>query len=595
MAGGQLQLIATGSQDIPLIGSPQITFYKLVYRRHTNFAQECIQQEFNGTADWGRTITCQLARNADLVKEMYLQIQLPQVTAAVPTFTATQATLADALITYTAADHGLVTGDIVTIVGFATAAFNRPTPVSVTYASPTTFTVPEPGAIGTTTGSGTVTLVSSARAHLITTIIGASGTIYTTASPHNFLIGDIVSVTGFTTTAFNFTAQRITAVTANTFTVATAGGAGPSTAGATKVASMANYFGYVPYLGEKLIDSISVSIGGQTIDSQVGEWIHIWNQLTLPESKKQAYYEGIGHVPSLVAPASFTIPARTLMIPIPFWFCRNPGLALPLIALQYHEVQIQVRLARFEDVLVYRRGAVVTFPGTVPTLAGVNLLVNYVYLDQDERQNFATMPHQYLIEQCYAVGDQPINVGAANKVNLPLSHPVKFIAWVAQASSVRDPGYLQWFNYTTQRHYDGMLGASIANDDNYAAYDAACRAGRSGLSGAGPGSNLCVSARIQLNSQDRFSSQPGFYFNRIVPLECFSHTPNVGINVYSFSLRPEEHQPTGQCNFSRIDHSYLVFECAAAAGTGNTYTIRAYSLNYNILRIVSGMGGILYS
>jgi hypothetical protein len=543
MAGGTLQLIATGSQDIPLIGSPQITFFKLVYRRHTNFAKECIQQEFNGTADWSRTISCNLSRNADLVQELYLQITLPELrVAASAAITSATRTNATNITVYTAAGHGFVVGDIVTIAGYT---------------------------------AGNTTL--------------------------------------------NRTDVPITVVTTDTFTVADAtdNDLGPITAGATATITTYNgYFGYTPYLGEKIIDSISVSIGGQLIDSQVGEWIHIWNQLTLPDSKRQAYYEAIGHVPALVTPQNLApvVPVagnryyslgRTLRIPIPFWFCRNPGLALPLIALQYHEVTIQVRLARFEDVIVSRRSDNTTttirpfmtdFNDTAIT--DVNLLVNYVFLDTDERKNFAITPHQYLIEQTYAVGDQPLTANTTtNKINLPLSHPVKFVTWVAQSSSVVAPGYLQWFNYTSQRHFDGMMGPLVANADNYAAVDAIRRGTLTNLlSTAGPGSNLCRNARIQLNSQDRFSTQPGFYFNRIVPLECFSRTPNTGINVYSFSLRPEEHQPTGQCNFSRIDHAYIIVDCGASTDGGTpTYTIRVYSVNYNILRIVSGMGGIMYS
>merc|ERR1712196_476110 len=79
MAGGLMQLVAYGAQDVYLTGNPQITFWKVTYRRHTNFAMESIEQTFNGQADFGRRVTCTISRNGDLAYRTYLQVTLPQI------------------------------------------------------------------------------------------------------------------------------------------------------------------------------------------------------------------------------------------------------------------------------------------------------------------------------------------------------------------------------------------------------------------------------------------------------------------------------------------------------------------------------------
>jgi hypothetical protein len=110
------------------------------------------------------------------------------------------------------------------------------------------------------------------------------------------------------------------------------------------------------------------------------------------------------------------------------------------------------------------------------------------------------------------------------------------------------------------------------------------------------GQNPVVVAKLQLNGQDRFSEREGSYFSWVQPFQCHTRAPDEGINVYSFALRPEEHQPSGTCNFSRIDNAtlQLVLSNATVEGT-KTAKVRVYATNYNVLRIMSGMGGLAYS
>jgi hypothetical protein len=110
------------------------------------------------------------------------------------------------------------------------------------------------------------------------------------------------------------------------------------------------------------------------------------------------------------------------------------------------------------------------------------------------------------------------------------------------------------------------------------------------------GKNPVEVAKLQLNGQDRFTEREGAYFDKVQPYQHHSRSPSTGINVYSFALRPEEHQPSGTCNFSRIDKATLQLTVSLNTVTGTrTAQVRVYALNYNVLRVMSGMGGLAYS
>jgi hypothetical protein len=110
------------------------------------------------------------------------------------------------------------------------------------------------------------------------------------------------------------------------------------------------------------------------------------------------------------------------------------------------------------------------------------------------------------------------------------------------------------------------------------------------------GKNPVEVAKLQLNGQDRFTEREGSYFDKVQPYQHHSRSPSTGINVYSFALRPEEHQPSGSCNFSRIDKATLQLTLSLnTVASYRTAQVRVYALNYNVLRVMSGMGGLAYS
>jgi hypothetical protein len=439
------------------------------------------------------------------------------------------------------------------------------------------------------------------------------------------------------------------------------------------------YARWLDYIGEQMIAQVEVEIGGQRIDRQYGDWMHIWNQLTMSSEQQKGYWKMIGHTtqltyitdpkfadvagpcaanggPAQVCAPRNALPETTLYIPLQFWFTKNPGLALPLIALQYHEVKINLDIRPIGECL----WAVSALDGTSGTtmsvtgayqqsLVAASLYIDYIFLDTDERRKMAQNPHEYLIEQLQFTGDESVG-SSSNKIKLNFNHPCKELIWVVQpdanvdyCSSLEAGSVLyktlgaQPFNYTdaidalpNAIHAFGSAeavsgtaafieasglfetpGAAGVTEDTTQAWGANMAGEQimSGVSDAGTfvlaetaldmhcwGENPVVTAKLQLNGQDRFSEREGSYFDVVQPYQHHTRAPDTGINLYSFALRPEEHQPSGSCNFSRIDNAVLqlVLSSGTVAGT-STAKVRVYALSYNVLRVMSGMAGIAYS
>ena len=360
-----MQLVAYGAQDIYLTGNPQITFFKVVYRRHTNFSMESIEQTFNGTVGANARLTATVSRNGDLVHKMYL-----------------------------------------------------------------------------------------------------------------------ASTTG-------------TAV------------------------EKANYGHF------ELISEVELEIGGQRIDKQTAQWMETWAQLTevnplgtVTQASNGMTSGTIFQKMSGAGGVDATEATHGLIhVPLQFWFCRNAGLALPLIALQYHEVKVILTC------------------GALSGGANLQLWADYIYLDTDERRRFAQVSHEYLIEQ---VQEESVANDSSEKT-LNFNHPVKELVISA--------------------HTLGALSAPFT-----------------------PGTNV----GLKLNGHDRFAARDPKYFTRAQIWQHHTGHPVVddSVGVYSFALKPEEHQPSGTCNFSRIDNAVLSADFHACV---------IYAVNYNVLRIMSGMGGLAYS
>lgn len=264
--------------------------------------------------------------------------------------------------------------------------------------------------------------------------------------------------------------------------------------------------------------------------------------MTQTSEKADGYDMMIGQDTDLYEVNTTDKSAVTLYIPLQFWFCRNPGLALPLIALQYHEVKFNVTFKSFADC---KTG---THSGT-HSLSNASLYIDYIYLDTDERRQFAQVQHEYLIEQLQFTGAESFS-NASVKSKLALNHPCKELVWVVHTAA----------NETAKKW----------NDYSYS------------------GGQTVVDAKLQLNGHDRFSTRKGSYFNLVQPYQHHTRIPAAGIYVYSFALNPEQHQPSGTVNMSRIDNATLMLTLDSAMTAAGSVKLRLYAVNYNVLRIMAG-------
>ena len=484
MTGGLIQLVAYGAQDLFLSGHSQVTFFRLVYRRHTNFSQETIEQNFNGSPGFGKKVIATLSRNGDLVHKIWLMIKVPSVTV-----------------------------------------------------------------------------------------------------------------------------------------------------------KAGKEFRWLNWLGHVMVKWIEFEIGGQLIDKVYGEWLQIFAELTLKPGHQSGYADMIGNTPKLagltVNPSSNTtdvvLPGETLYVPLQFYFCRNPGLCIPLVALQYHEVRIIVEFRPLEECCYFAEtGGAEEPPSSAVDSSGFNasLLVDYIFLDTDERRRFAQTSMESLITQVQFTGDESVQSDKP-KIKLSFNHPTKELVWVcvknSHTASVAENGPKfgkQPFNFTTEEDTTWLTGIPNPANGGGMGYQGgsmrsylesqAIGAGGSnlyspflGIGASNPnfvmdkGINPVVKGKLQLNGHDRFAERDGRWFNLCVPYATHENIPSTGVNVYSFALRPEEFQPSGSLNMSRVDQVQLHLDLAKSAlenaGTAVGTRIKIFAVSYNVLRVLSGMGGLAFS
>ncbi len=421
MAGGLMQLVAYGAQDVYLTGNPKVTFFQAVYKRHTNFAMETIEQTMNGTAGAGGRVSVTVARNGDLIGDMFLEAT-------------TKASLAN-----------------------------------------------------------------------------ASGSTIDT----------------------NWVAERI-------------------------------------------VSTAELSIGGQRIDKHYQRWWRLYSELYLSEGSKLNYAK------MTTNPVGNS--TKQVYLPLIFFFNRNPGLALPLIALQYHEVRIDIDLSSEFDLYV----------------TGLKVWGNYMYLDTEERRRFAQKGHEYLIEQVQHTGTDALSASGTKQVRLSYNHPVKELVWCV-TDGVSTESNLWNLGTSTDAAKVVIASGQIA-DANCVATTTSSSGVPQFVTGDLGGSvdyveetvGALSTAKLVLNGQDRFKEQSGKYFNQVQPFAHHTGSPYAGVYSYSFALKPEEHQPTGTCNFSRIDNAQMSVTCNAA-GDRAALALQMFAVNYNVLRVQSGMGGLAFS
>jgi len=532
MAGGTIQLVMYGPEDVYFLGNPQITFFKAVYRRYTNFCIKTFEQEFPDSFNFGKTCKIKLNRLGDLITKMSLHITVPKFT---PEYDAK--------------------------------------------------------------------------------------------------------------------------------------------------------FAWVRRLGHAIIKSVTVEIGGQTIDKQYGEWLDIWYELTRKGDHEKGYNELIGDVPRMTELSSNKKPQYDLYIPLQFWFNRHCGLALPMIAMQYHDIYVIVEFEKIEKLVVVNESFFNYHKLSELNILSASLLTDYVNLDIAEREKFAIMGHEYLIEQLQ-YSEQNVDKNLM-KIKLSFTNPIKELIW-----GIKNGNYTSGTKFLCYTHEDDweneihrcskkILRESMILLDNsenyYKGYEkveskyisnnkkiivinnSPCKSLWINTNSLKFGGNSLLDkiranveitpfndviirnlksditeidisipvefyednrvesndihvnqfcnygnlitgkknpveyAKLSLNSQDRIQKRSGNFFNYLQPEMHHSSCPRDGINVYSFSLNPEDHQPSGTSNFSKIDKTtFWVWLSNLFKKFNEKSRLFIYATNYNVFKIMSGLSGLIY-
>tara|TARA_B100000795_G_scaffold239348_1_gene200959 strand:- start:3778 stop:5007 length:1230 start_codon:yes stop_codon:yes gene_type:complete len=316
-------------------------------------------------------------------------------------------------------------------------------------------------------------------------------------------------------------------------------------------------------LGHSIIKKVELLIGGEVIDTIDGDWLDIYSEFYLENSKKEGYYEMIKYSNSM---DNYTFRNKMkLFIPLPFWFCKNIGNSLPLIALQYHDIVVNVYLRPLSE-CIYNSYNIPNIPTNIKILDS-KLYCNYIFLDTKERKYFAQNDHEYLIIQHQKNINNVINYGNKSlKVELEFNHPVKSIYWTLQNQESQKLNL--WNNYA--------LNPEILRINTEI--------------------EPLKSIEMKLNGMDRFSEREAEHFRLIEPYNFNKIVPNKFIYTYNFCTNPNIYQPSGTINFSRIDNSTIIFKFNDSnVDKNNKIDIKIFAINYNILRIKNGMGGLVFS
>ena len=527
MPGGLIQVVAYGSQDLFLTSTPEITYFKTVYRRYTNFSFDTINIPFDTAVGFGETSQVNIPKVGDLIHKMYLQIQIPSVyltrTTNSTEITNAQNNLTLAQNNYTAVKNFME----VNIQSYRNA-------------------------------NSAYIAVNSSKQNLIDAI----NNTFNSLDPENTI-----------TSAFANVLQNInvveTPVNFNYYSISMADLINRSDVTGMTISQLyglltygieqsqkVDYFFYqqildcqnilddvkntnrkfawVNKLGHSIIDYVEVTIGGTNIDKQYGRWIDIWFELTGNKNQQDTYNIMIGNTADMTTYNRETKPTKTLFIPLQFWFNRNNGLAIPLVSLEYHDVAIITKIRPVQDIAYTELLSDETYVYLDDLFADngynidMSLLVDFYYLDGPERRKFAQGSHEYLIEQIQEIDITNYNT-TNTQITIDFFHPCKEIYWIAQKNSY------------------------ITNTNG----DTKCQWTNYGLNDTTGQGNTVVSSELFLNGYTRIDKKDGNYFNYVQPNTYHTNTPSDGINSYSFAINPEEHQPSGTCNFSRISNALL--------------------------------------
>lgn len=578
MAAGLIQIVTHGSQDLYLVGNPQITFFKVVYRRHTNFSMESYRLDFDSTINMGEKATITLPKIGDLLHRLYLEIDIPRTEL----FRAARnaGDIATALANYNTA-----VSNFNTVKAFMKANMEAYRAARETFKAINTVTAVDMiSDIDTAFGNYAANVQTNYNSLMEPPLVLQPTLEFDHRLAHLKTIADIAQPNGANITKSEFMSDLDLAYEYSTKIIkAYSDKVNELNDTYNDLNSKKMKFAWVDDLGHSMIEYCEIFIGGKGIDKHYGQWMSLWYSLSANHRSKRLFDRMIGNVSKLTTFDRTVKESYTLVVPLHFWFCRYSGLSLPLVSLEYHDVSLDVKLRKIEeccyveaDELIYLSEGDITDTDNGRYLdelgpdegmqIGMRLLAEFVYLDTEERRRFAQSSHEYLIEQI-EVNEFPGITTSDFTALLDFNHPSKLLIWTVQqdayTTNTSGSNKCRWNNYTTNT--DGT-------------------------------DNPVTTSSMRFNTYDRFDKMSGDYFNYLLPiLAKYSGTPNDGVNIYPFCLNGLEYQPSGTASLGLIDKVVLKTKINSDMFVNGTATMTIYSQEYNILRFSHGFAGLAFT
>lgn len=682
MVGGLIQIASYGIHDIFLIGNPQITFFKTVYRRHSNFSMEYIEEYFNGTQNFGGNLSCTLSKTGDLLHKLYIKIAIPQVAIDKAIHTEELPNnnpyldykpIYDTIQYFINVINFKLIQPLYKILDISNLKYSEVnskytvTLKKIDYVGElekimnkhisffNTFRVPLSYNNKTQDGS----IIYCGKSVDMSTFLNFD-TYYNIYFVKDKLVTDSTIIINDLKFLLDNYLLQSKIIKKHMFEILSF----YKKINDTVVREYIN-FAWVEFLGHQIVNTISITIGNKTIDKTNGIYMNIYNQLTNKIMHDLTYNKLIGNIPELTTYNSNPKPPYIMYVPLDFWFSKYSGLALPLIYLRFHDIKIDVALNNLVECCYYERLKDEIVIENLIKLDSVSLIVNYIYLDTDERQKFAQLSHEYLIDQIQILNYTGADVYKST-IELPFFNPIKQLFWIIRdTNNIIRLKYFEYgssfytdiyvfdkaldnlyqnnnlikvktvetnisnflsvgdtieiinskyysgtykiikilyeyvyiiFNYYMvedyKQNYDVIVEKDITiykKSDKYVANSQAFLRKINNF-------NPVLHTTLELNGIQRFYEIDGIYTNYVQPYQHNSRTPNCGINTYSFALVPEEYQPSGFCNFNRLDlkMSTMDFDNRfVSRDISKDLQITIFAHSYNILRLAYGKAGIV--
>lgn len=638
MGGGLLQIVSSTNEDLFITSKPQITFFKLVFYRYTNFSIETLEEFFDGAPNFGESVTCTLAKTGDLIHHMYLKIDLPEVHIPILNDSIIHQNnknyINDIILQYNEEKQNftnykiyikyffilwrLLWKEVISIAGNYNSVINI---INVYKKSDNWIEYNKYNNIYSNK------YIKKNNSNINFDIVYMFE--FTLKTEYQFSNYSILKNNEFKEKLKLFLInyhENTTLYNNQLFNEL------------TKIKNIIDTektdyyrFSWLPKIGLRLIDNIEISIGGQVIDRLNSNMLNIWYELTVSHNQINTFNNIIGNIPKLNTYNTNKKESYSLYIPLPFWFSKYTGTSLPALALRYHDIQINLKLKELIDCCmietIENKLSDNININEIIKILNVSLYIDYVYIEQEERKKFGRNSLEYLIDQ-----HQYLPVNNINSINinqlLYFVNPIKEILWTCQTKVWDRYEFVKIykFQYITNLTNDKIkliIGDKhlIKKDDNIKIYNSKYYNNIYKVINIDETSitinsdfirndygyieiintifteNTIDTLSITFNSLVRVSDRDGMYYNLIQPWKHHTNIPSPGIYLFSFAINPEDYQPSGSCNMGLLDanQAFININPIFFEYMNKNVSINFYARSINILKITEGMANLAFS